>query len=45
MGQEALTPPGSFWELLGIISGAGEFSLYFDESFIFSLIFNEMQEL
>lgn len=45
MGQKVLTPLGSFWEFLGILSGVGEFSLYFDESSISSLIFNEMQEL
>lgn len=40
-----LTHLGSFWELLGILLVEAEFSLHFDESFISSLIFNEMQEL
>lgn len=45
LSWEALIPLGSFWGLLGIFSGTGEFSLYFNESFISSLVFNEMQEL
>lgn len=34
-----------FLELLGIFTGTWEFSLYFNESFISSPVFNKMQEL